>query len=75
MGGGACPGSSGRSHSLVYDQGKRAWFRWSGKAWEIANQPLITNEAFAGIGTQNLEEVGAAAIRELFYRSFGEPIR
>jgi archaellum biogenesis ATPase FlaH len=58
---------------FVFDQNRRSWFRWSGKAWEIANQPTITSESFAGIGTQNLNEDGRAAIRDLFLRSFGDP--
>jgi archaellum biogenesis ATPase FlaH len=60
---------------FVFDPGKRSWFRWSGTAWEIAAQPVITAEAFAGIGTQNIDEAGRAAIQELFRRSFGEPVR
>ncbi len=58
---------------FVYDQPKRAWFKWSGAAWEIAHMPAITSESFAGIGTQNLDEEGKKAIRDLFRRSFGEP--
>jgi hypothetical protein len=58
---------------FVYDQPKKAWFRWSGSAWEIANMPVITSEAFAGIGTQNLSDEGREAIRDLFLRSFGDP--
>jgi hypothetical protein len=58
---------------FVYDQPKKAWFRWSGSAWEIAGMPVITSEAFAGIGTQNLSEDGQLAIRDLFLRSFGDP--
>jgi archaellum biogenesis ATPase FlaH len=60
---------------FVFDQQKRSWFRWSGTAWEIANQPTISTEAFAGIGTQNLNDDGKAAISDLFRRSFGEPAR
>jgi hypothetical protein len=55
---------------FVYDQNKRAWFRWSGAAWEIANLPVITSEGFAGIGTLNLTDEGREAIRDLFARSF-----
>ncbi len=57
----------------VFDQSKHAWFRWSGAGWEIAHQPCIASEAFAGIGTQNLTEEGRLAIEELFFRSFGNP--
>ncbi len=56
----------------VFDQSKRTWFRWSGKAWEIAAMPIISSESFAGIGTQNLTEDGKQAIEDLFRRSFGE---
>jgi|GEM_PF-14426 len=58
---------------FVFDQNKRSWFRWSGTAWEIAHQPTITSESFAGIGTQNLTDDGRAAISDLFLRSFGDP--
>ncbi len=64
-----------RKPLVVFDQSKRSWFRWSGTAWEIANQPTITAEVFAGIGTQNLTEDGRAAIHDLFLRSFGDPGR
>jgi len=58
---------------FVFDQTKRSWFRWSGTAWEIVNQPAITSESFAGIGTQELNDDGRAAIHDLFLRSFGSP--
>lgn len=55
----------------VYDQNKKAWFAWSGKAWEMcATPPTITADAFAGIGTQHLTEDGKSAIRDLYARSF-----
>jgi hypothetical protein len=60
---------------FVFDQGKRSWFRWSGTTWEISHQPTITTEAFAGLGTQDLNDDGRQAIRDLFARSFGEPGR
>ena len=58
---------------FVFDQEKKAWFQWNGQAWEKANQPVIGSENFAGTGTQDLNDDGRAAIRELFLRSFGEP--
>lgn len=57
---------------FVFDQQKRAWFTWNGKAWEYVSQPTITREVFAGIGTQQLNDDGRSAIHELFARSFGE---
>jgi hypothetical protein len=58
---------------FVFDQTKRSWFKWSGSAWEIATLPVITSEAFAGIGTQNLTPEGKEAVYDLFLRSFGKP--
>lgn len=58
---------------FVFDQEKKSWFRWNGKAWEAANQPVIGSENFAGTGTQDLNDAGREAIRDLFLRSFGEP--
>jgi hypothetical protein len=58
---------------FVFDQQKNGWFRWSGAAWESASAPVIQSENFAGTGTQDLNDNGRAAIRELFQRSFGEP--
>ncbi|HSO00252.1 MAG TPA: hypothetical protein VLS89_18295 [Candidatus Nanopelagicales bacterium] len=60
----------------VYDQARRGWFRWGGKAWEMCvKPPTISSENFAGIGTQQLTDDGREAIRDLFLRSFGEPQR
>lgn len=58
---------------FVFDQAKKSWFRWSGKAWEISSPPVVTRDTFAGIGTQSLTEDGQVAIKELFQRSFGDP--
>jgi archaellum biogenesis ATPase FlaH len=58
---------------LVFDQDRKAWFRWSGSGWELADQPMIVKETFAGIGTQHLTSEGREAIQALFRRSFGEP--
>jgi KaiC/GvpD/RAD55 family RecA-like ATPase len=58
---------------FVFDQQRRAWFRWAGTAWEMARPPTINSENFAGIGTQNLTAEGREAILDLFRRSFGEP--
>lgn len=61
-----------RKPLFVFDQNKNSWFRWSGTVWEITTPPVITTETFAGVGTQNLNEAGKQAIRELFVRSFGQ---
>ncbi len=58
---------------FVFDQERRSWFQWSGRAWEMTQPPSITAEAFAGVGTQSLTEDGKRAIHDLFVRSFGEP--
>lgn len=53
----------------VYDQEKRAWFRWDGAGW-TADTPLITAVHFTGTGTRYLTDHGRAAIFDLFERSF-----
>jgi hypothetical protein len=58
---------------FVFDQERRSWFRWSGRAWEMTQPPEISAESFAGVGTQSLTGEGRRAIVELFMRSFGEP--
>lgn len=57
---------------FVFDQERKSWFRWSGRAWEMTQPPEISAESFAGVGTQSLTEEGRRAIAELFMRSFGE---
>jgi len=39
----------------------------------MAQNPMITRENFAGIGTQEISEAGRVAVQDLFRRSFGEP--
>jgi KaiC/GvpD/RAD55 family RecA-like ATPase len=56
----------------VFDQSKEAWFHWTGSEWHPADQPVISSEVFAGIGTQHLTPKAKEAIVELFRRSFGE---
>jgi archaellum biogenesis ATPase FlaH len=58
---------------FVFDQERRSWFQWSGRAWEMTQPPLISTESFAGVGTQSLSDDGRKAIHDLFLRSFGEP--
>jgi hypothetical protein len=56
----------------VYDQERKSWFCWSGRAWEMTRPPVISAESFAGVGTQSLTDEGRREIAELFMRSFGE---
>jgi hypothetical protein len=55
---------------FVFDQEQDAWFRWAGDAFERAEAPVIRHPHFCGTGTRFLAANGAAAIRELFARSF-----
>lgn len=55
---------------FVYDQNRKSWFTWTGKAWEMTAPPAITADSIAGIGTQRLTDDGKQAIRDLFARSF-----
>ncbi len=56
---------------FVFDQERRSWFRWTGRAWEMTPPPAIMSADFAGVGTQQLSDVGRKAIEDLFERSFG----
>jgi hypothetical protein len=58
---------------FVFDQDRKSWFGWTGRAWEMIQPPAISTESFAGVGTQSLTDEGRKAIGELFVRSFGEP--
>lgn len=61
-----------RKRLVVFDQGRGGWHRWTGTSWERSSEPpLITSDAFAGIGTMKLSPEGRAAIDDLFERSFG----
>ncbi|MEM1182095.1 MAG: hypothetical protein AAGM22_27350 [Acidobacteriota bacterium] len=55
----------------VFDQDREQWFTWNEHAWQ-PDTPVIPQKAFCGTGTRNLSEAGAAAIRALFERSFGD---
>lgn len=57
----------------VFDQDLACWLRWSADDWTPEAPPAVSNVRFAGAGTRALSEVGRAAIRELFERSFGAP--
>lgn len=54
----------------VYDQDRHAWYGWHAGAW-VKEEPFIQHYNICGTGTRHLNESGAAAIRELFERSFG----
>jgi hypothetical protein len=59
----------------VFDQGKDAWFKWSGEAWQKcgpAEAPVITHVHFTGTGTRKMQANGTKAIEDLFTRSFGK---
>jgi hypothetical protein len=61
-----------RKPLFVFDQKRNGWFKWSGTAWEIAHDPKIESESFAGLGTQDLSDEGRKAIFALYERSFGK---
>lgn len=56
----------------VFDQNRCKWFAWSytKKQFEEYENPVISQEHFAGIGTRKINIFGIQAIRELFERSF-----
>ena len=55
----------------VYDQGQQGWFSWDAgsRSWQ-ASRPVISRSRFTGTGTRQLTEDGAAAIADLFKRSY-----
>ncbi len=57
----------------LFDQERKAWFRWGERDWVPEPPPVVTRERFAGAGTRSLSDEGRAAIRALFERSFGPP--
>jgi hypothetical protein len=57
----------------VYEQERRAWFRWDGAAWREVAPPAIVEARFAGAGTRSPTDDARAAVRALFERSFGPP--
>ena len=55
----------------LFEQDRGRWVRWEGSGWVPEAPPIIAHERFAGAGTRSLSDVGRAAIRELFERTFG----
>ncbi len=60
----------------VFDQNQKGWFSWDAKArsWN-PSRPVVSRTRFTGTGTRNLTPDGAAAIADLFQRSFGRSNR
>lgn len=56
---------------FVFDQERKEWFGWNGEVWEASEAPTISASRFAGTGSRYLSDAGAAAIKDLFKRSFG----
>jgi hypothetical protein len=56
---------------FVFDQEAGEWQRWTSEAWEPVSDPKIAHTKIAGTGTRVLKPNGAAAINDLFKRSFG----
>ena len=54
---------------FVYEQDRKAWFSWVENDWQMVT-PVIHHKTFAGTGTRNLTEDAAAAMQDLFERSF-----
>lgn len=55
---------------FVYDQVKEQWFTWNGNMFTTTETPTLT-EKFAGIGTQEINEAGKQAIRDVYEETFG----
>ena len=70
----ACMCAINNSRPLwVFDQVKDKWFRWSYTALkfiEVKEEPKISFENFAGIGTREIKANGIKAIEDLYIRTF-----
>lgn len=55
---------------FVFDQPRKAWFRWVEGDWQDAQTPVVSKQHFTGTGTRFLEESGKKALESLFERSF-----
>ena len=54
---------------FVYEQDRKDWFSWVENDWQVVT-PVIHHKTFAGTGTRNLTDDAAAAMQDLFERSF-----
>ena len=54
---------------FVYEQDRKDWFSWVENDWQMVT-PVIHHKTFAGTGTRNLTDDAAAAMQDLFERSF-----
>ena len=63
-----------RKPVAVFDQERKGWYDWDGAGWKKLEQPpVIARRRFTGTGTRFIDELGRAAIVDLFTRSFGAP--
>lgn len=55
----------------VFEQNIKKWYRWSyiTNKFIEENDPVISKENFAGVGTREINEFGSNAIKELIERS------
>jgi hypothetical protein len=55
----------------VFEQNKKKWYRWSyiTDTFIEENDPVISKENFAGVGTREINEFGCKAIKDLIERS------
>lgn len=57
----------------VFDQERDSWYRWSYTALKfikVKEQPVISFQNFAGIGTREIKPNGIGAIADLYSRTF-----
>lgn len=59
-----------RKNLWVYDQERRAWFRWLNDEW-APGVPVIEAARFCGTGTRNMGDEATQVVEELYERSFG----
>jgi len=57
----------------LFDQERRQWLDWDGRAWKPVAPPRIGHARFTGTGTRYLNQAGREAIEQLFTRTFDLP--
>ncbi len=59
----------------VFDLDKHEWLTWKGGQWVLEEHPVICHKTFCATGTRDINDEAKLAIKDLFMRSFGAPIK
>jgi len=56
---------------FVFDQYKKHWFKWDNDKFIECDIPVLTKR-FTGIGTRDINEYGANAIKDVYFKTFNK---